>query len=397
MKKLVCLFMAITMMVLISVNSYASASIISDGTSGIGILEFNSALAQKEDNAIQMYDILLNEWSTNGSMNDSDIDYPEFYGGAFLDADKNLVIQVTDLNEEVQKYFAELIDTDNIVFQEVKYAYSELLEQMEAISQNMTTNGALCDISGAGIVSSNNGINIYFDPNVTRVKYVRGNYDEILWIDNISFIEVKSTEACSSPEVGSKINVDGTNYNSYRSIGFWAKDSAGNYGIVTAPHSTMTVGMSARIGSTSFGEVSSISFGGSVDCAFIRRTSTSFTPTRNVSSLNLSISGYVRSVLEGATIYTIGDETGLQSGTVLNSNHTANYSNTVLTNTFLTSNMVNNGDSGGVVLQYLNSKIYIAGIIVAKSRPVNSNESDPGKCVACKYTEIVDALGVNMY
>lgn len=80
-------------------------------------------------------------------------------------------------------------------------------------------------------------------------------------------------------------------------------------------------------------------------------------------------------------------------GTVENSIYATTYSGTTISDTLLTSNMVNHGDSGGVALKYVNSKIYIAGIIIAKKGTGDS----PAPGIICKYTNIVNALYVNMY
>jgi hypothetical protein len=386
-KKLISVILAVVMLVCMSTNVFAAN--IDDSASNFIRNSINAELMAKEDSAQQKYDHLIDDWSADDDVGDDDLRYPSFYGGAYLDEDKNLVIQVTYLDDDVKKYFEDRIDTNGVVFQEVKYSYKELLDQMDVIVQNMSSGGALSDINGAGISSKSNGINIYFDPNSISTNFTRSNYDDILWLDSISFIESQPTTACGSVEAGSRIDVN----NGYRSVGFWAKDADGNLGIVTAPHTTMTVGTSVSIDSTVFGEASQVSFGDKVDCAFVKRTSTDFTTTRYISGLDMSIVGYSKNILEGSTIYTVGAKTGVNMGTVENSTYATTYSGATISDTLLTSNMVNHGDSGGVALKYTESMIYIAGIIIAKKGTGDS----PAPGIICKYTNIVNALDVNMY
>lgn len=159
----------------------------------------------------------------------------------------------------------------------------------------------------------------------------------------------------------------------------------------------MANGMSASINAVAFGEVTNISVGGTVDCAFIKRTNSDFTYKRDITPLGMRIAGYTTRVNEGVTIYTVGVTTGLTTGTVLNSSASISYEQgniTVsLTDTVKTSNMVNNGDSGGIALKLSDSKIYIAGIVISKSHSTNDGA---GQATFCKYTNIASALGVTM-
>lgn len=403
-RKLLLVALAVFMMLSFAVISHAEDS--EDGVFDVKAFceRFNIdyELVQKESIADEKCNRILDEWSINGGFSDYETDFPSFYGGAFIDEDKNLVIQVTNLDDEVIKYFESLIDTNDVIFQEVKYSYNELLEQMDAISQSIGTNSRMSSINGVSISQKNNQVNIYYSPDSARSIDISNNLDDIFWIDNIRFIEKEPEIPCEAGEPGTQISVNGINnngeyYSNSRSIGFWAKDSYGNYGIVTAPHTTTANGMSASINSVTFGEVTNIFVGGSVDCAFIKRTNSNFTYKKDITPLGMHIAGYVTRVNEGITIYTVGVTTGLTVGTVLNSNASIMYEQndiTVsLTDTVKTSNMVNSGDSGGIALKFSDSGIYIAGIVISKS---HSNNGDAGQATFCKYTNIASALGVNM-
>lgn len=226
-RKLLLAALAVIMMLSFAVITHAEDS--EDGVFDVKAFceRFNIdyALVQKESIADNKLDRILDEWSINDGFSDYETDFPSFYGGAFIDENKNLVIQVTSLDDEVIKYFESLIDTNDVVFHEVKYSYKELLEQMDAISQSIGKNSRMAGINGVSISQKNNQVNVYYSPDSARSIDISNNLDDILQIDNIRFIEKEPETPCEAGEPGTKINVSGidNNGNYYaksRSIGF---------------------------------------------------------------------------------------------------------------------------------------------------------------------------------
>ena len=156
------------------------------------------------------------------------------------------------------------------------------------------------------------------------------------------------------------------------------------------------------INNTYFGTATKKHLGGTVDAIFIPRSNTSFSPTRNITGVPYTVAGYSTGVPEGSTVITVGTTSGVQIGTVLSTSTSALYHDQELTDLLLTSTQVNGGDSGGIVLRLgSNSNLYICGIMIAKRRTVSSSDpddgiNDPGQCIACKYTNIANALGISM-
>lgn len=355
-------------------------------------------LLEKEDDACEKYATLLDAWSNDNSVSEFTVTYPSFYGGVYIDNEKNLVIQVTDLTDEIIDYFDGIIDLENVVFNQVDYSYSDLKAQYDIILNDIIKTGSIPSVNGVTLVEKDNSVNVYISEDGTASINTLSSesLDDYLIIDNVNFINDTIFNSCSSVEPGSSISFSGVS--GYRSVGFWATDSNGNYGIVTASHGTISVDQQATIGGSSFGTVTQNVFSGTVDVAFVKRSNSNFSPIRSITDVPYHISGYTTSAPEGATVITVGANTGIQTGTILSSSASATYNGQTLTDLFHTSTQVNGGDSGGIVLKLSsNSNVYICGMIIAKSRSASAPASDPGTCVACKFINIKTALNISMY
>lgn len=158
MKKLIAIF--VLTMLIFTFSGYAAES--TDGFNPVTDSELN-----KMTDAGEKYNIMLTEWAIDGKVSDSHANFPEFYGGAYIDDDNNLVINVTPLNDDVKAYFAGLFDLENVIFVEAKYSYSEILEKYELVSQEVfyedNPRSELSNVNGVGIAVKENGINLYVD------------------------------------------------------------------------------------------------------------------------------------------------------------------------------------------------------------------------------------------
>lgn len=347
-----------------------------------------------ENESNQKYNTLLLAWAYDPEyVDDVYADFPSFYGGAYLNDTKELVIQVTSLDAEVIAYFENLIDLTNVIFEKVDYPYSQLVEEHDAIVEALasTSDDALTDsISAVGIAMQDNAVALYVDlPNagLNATSLDDEIERELSGFENIKIIEgIGRAQTAAAVKPGSSI--------SNRSVGFWAKDSSGNIGIVTAPHSTIAKGDTIKINGTTFGTASTPYFSGKVDAVFIKRTNTSFSVSRAVAGANFSLVDDSYTILSvGSSTYSSGVTCGYQTGTVLDTNYTITYSdkNVTLTSCVLTDAPCYFGDSGGVVAGGggTTSGRYVAGIITGKT--------DIDYQVYVKMVNIKSTLGVTVY
>ena len=76
-----------------------------------------------ENSCNDKYNKLLEYWAYDPAIiDDTNANFPSFYGGIYINEQKSLVIQVTCLNDAVKAYFGNIIDLSNVVFEEVKYS-----------------------------------------------------------------------------------------------------------------------------------------------------------------------------------------------------------------------------------------------------------------------------------
>lgn len=121
--------------------------------------------------ANEKYNTLLVHWAFDKNFpNDVYADFPEFYGGAYIGTHGNLVILLTERNDDTIGYFEELIGLDNVVFEEAEYSYGMLVEEKDAAvaaiaGVNERYHRA---VSSVGISVPDNAINLYLNMTVVE-------------------------------------------------------------------------------------------------------------------------------------------------------------------------------------------------------------------------------------
>lgn len=288
-------------------------------TAATGSVSLSSELQAKENEANDKYNKLLSFWACDSEyVNDSDADFPSFYSGAYIDGQKNLVIQVTILNDGITAYFSKIIDLSNVIFEEVKHSYDELKAAHAAIVEKLdptSKDEVISSISGVGISFRNNAVNLYVvtsEANARSMNFLQKVKKEISPFDHIQVIATSGKDVpCASVEPGTEIK----NGTFSRSVGFWAYDANNNLGLITAPHDSAAAGDTMKIGIRTFGTAGTPSYSGSVDAVFIERTNTYFTATRYVSGwgFNLTSNGHT-TLAVGSTTYSKGITSGCHMG-----------------------------------------------------------------------------------
>lgn len=369
----------------------------------------HSELQKREEAAIEKYNKLLETWSKDKLVvSDVSGDFPSFYGGAYINGNKDLVVQITDNSTEVKSYFEELIGKTGIVFEKVEYSFERLLDEKEMIEKELSNINnstslnskdlvAKVNCSGVGLALRDNSVAIYVD----NMENTRMSFQEQEIIkrkfssfENIKVIpETLAAETVATLLPGQKIRSAGTS----RSMGFWAKKTNGDVGIVTAPHDSMTSGTIVRLAdNTEFGVAQTPHFGGNVDAVFVKRTGTGISISNKPEGWSFTIaSNTYRTLPEGASVYSSGYASGAEYGIVedisLTAVITGHYGEYQLTDVVKTSINANPGDSGGIVAGSGNtSSRYVVGIISARTLVLH-------KMMYIKMPNISVALGVLVY
>lgn len=375
-KKILAVVLALSLMLPIFSMTAAATSIGSIDTSDEPLITF---MEYKECVSNEKYNTLLKHWAYDKEYpNDEYAAFPSFFGGAYLDEEKNLVIQLTSQDDSIIAYFKELIDLENVVFEEVDFPYTRLVAEKDAaVSKLVEANATNLDaITGIGISIPKNSVNLYIcksdlEKNSIDIQSVVNSLTDF---SNINIIETHGKDQpCAIPYPGDQMRV-GTSTDLDRSIGFWARNSNGDLGIITAPHKNLLENTRIYIDGVWFGNAGQPYCNGSVDAVFIPRGAAHFEPTRYVPGFNFShVSGSCSSIPVGGTSYSRGYVSDIQPGTVRDISYTAvmtsaNPANSyTLNNCVVTSASCQNHDSGGIVVGREHPTTpHVVGIIAGK-------------------------------
>ena len=391
MKKFIALMLAISLCLSLGATVIA----VDSGT----MTPLSEEMQIKECIAVDKYNVLLKYWAYDPEhIDDFNANYPYFYGGAYINDNKDLVIQVTSSIDEARKYFSEIIDIENISFENVQFSFADLKEQHKIITDKMGSYDVfVSSISGVGLSIPENSVVLYVNTNERGseaeefITSVRKNVSDF---SNVKVVITSGMDTpCAAVEPGSLLLNVASGAWLGRSAGFWAYDSSNKLGIVTAPHATLSSGTTlyaaTSSGSSSFGTAGTPYFGGSVDAVFIERTNTSFTPTRSVPGHGFNTYSGANVILpSGATTYSRGQASLHQTGIVQDTAYTTSYG---ISNCTLTSAPSASGDSGGIVAGSGNTSTrYIAGIITGIQGGTNYQ-------IYVKASNILSTLSLTIY
>ena len=122
--------------------------------------------AQMEQISLQKYNNLIKFWCGNTRLADEAVaEYPDFYGGAYLDEKHSLVLLVTSDEDAATAYFSDLIDMENVSVKTVQYNYRTLLAEQARIASLIPTfeGEAIKRITGVGIDVKGNAVALYVE------------------------------------------------------------------------------------------------------------------------------------------------------------------------------------------------------------------------------------------
>lgn len=299
--------------------------------------------------------------------------YPSYIGGLYVNSDDGLVIQVVKSNvpniQSIEyKNYEEILKIDkNATIQNVDYSYEELKEIHDIILDKYL--GKVDNIIGLYIDVPSNSVVVelenYSSEEVSKIKNV------IIDSPMVSFVKGVTFENVSSINPGSGYTSSTGKACSY---GYRAKTSSGQVGIVSAGHCFTRTGNTVA----NVGTVTMHSNNGTLDASFIA-TNSGVTPTNTLAEYlpNLSSNKIGTKVLSdtfltsGASIAKAGYKTGYTFGSISVVNYSYSANGITYTNLIRATLVVNNGDSGGIVVRTYNTGGVFSndtlGILKAKS------------------------------
>ena len=328
-------------------------------------------------------------------------DFPEYYGGAYINTDGDLVVIVSleiQGNDYVsEEWYLDLlgrIGETGFIVRSATYSFGDLLDTATAIVFG-DLNDVIVNYSYAGIAIDeyNNCVDVY----LTNQEYV-SEVEQLLLEMPCRVVVVDGVDC---PTIGLYCGEGVVNSNGSFSVAFRARKTVGGstyHGYLTCGHafsgysnvyvdpSQSGLSSNVLVGSVLATEQQ---YSGSTDAAFIR-TNNNTTLYNTVFLATTTITTPVTALAQGDAVYMRGRTSGVSYGVVSNTSGTANYPGVTLTDVVIASYQCANGDSGGAVYTEPN-----AGY--AHPVGIQSGVKPNGNSIYVKLSHVISALGVTLY
>lgn len=395
------------------------------------MMEYKSIVAQNQQLLLQNSTKQAQAIKSNSKIIDTisqpcpnrdEIIYPEYFGGTYLNENKELVVCLTNDEQNIKSKIINAAKSSDIHFKIVDDSYNDLcaLQDMlnktfesaydKYIRKQLVSNNDIIDmlksISNFSIINKKNcieiGIENITDKKITSFQKVFGNND------NFTFINSEQHTDCSTWAPGRAIYNNSTGSSKRCSTGYRAKyitSSGTTYtGFVSCAHGGQTINTTIYTNyacTDKLGTVKVSKYMGSVDASFITITKSNYSvgmqthygkDTDTTGNITIESNTYYDSFVEDSCLYKCGSETGTTSGIIHSANATvtSKSSGITLTNTIETSKFCDSGDSGGIVFYYNPSteKSYACGVV---------HSTSSSKSNSIKASAIISALNVTPY
>ncbi len=314
----------------------------------------------------------------------SESDYPDYFGGIYLDENFDIVLVIVDDTPEKFRSMAEeKVKSVKLHLQKGDFSLNELKkiqEKLDDFFRNTAPKSIRENLISAGLDEKANRIYV----EMKDISPVKINEFKEAFMDSPAIIFRQGSGAfidLVNVNPGSGIRPAGTTSGS---VGYRARNSSNQTGVVSSGHLFTIVGQGAYINDVSVGPVANRQNSGTVDAAFIRITNSSYIPT-NVVDVTGQILISVTNPYQGEPA-TLRGINGTYNGTVLNTSTGAYGSDGVYISDLIQIGPAPTqaGDSGGIA--YTGS--FIFGVIKGVAS---------GNTFVTKANNINSAFGVSVY
>lgn len=350
LKKILSIFL-----VLVFTTFGVSLSNIGAETSNISLKEF----VENENDSIKMNDKLLSYFSKNYGNNSrslgQDIEYPNYYGGSFIDDDGNLNVMLTKnikLDDNIEKVLS------NVSKIECKYSYAELSEVVDIVTIAMdnvdvkrskgSEKSYYQDIMGSALNDEENVVEVYIkNLNDEKTEWFKNN------VCDSDCILLKSSTSNATEEAntsGQKLSNDSYSF----SGAFRVKrtnDSGLHYGFITCGHGNSVGSTIYGYDNKKIGTVKLHKYGGAYDMSYVEMSSKdNFSNTITGSPYTLkSTNDDISTPVVGQGAYIFATHNKNVGGKVTSTKVSFKYNNVTFSNMIGANYSSQSGDSGGLI------------------------------------------------
>ncbi len=310
----------------------------------------------REGIACDAYDRMLASFSLDPLTNGDD--YPSYYGGAYIDGEGDLVINITENNPAIIATLTTVTGLSEVKVQIVPYSYAELLNISRALQECLRNTGAnVADkICGYGIDQELCHVRVYVndatEADEEAIRTFAVDPEAIVFIESRgSITEEVDVEAGSSTDNASV---------AYRAKGYYNGTLV--EGVMTAGHVVELNNYIDTPDGIPFAKCIKRGLGGTMDSAFCMITNSYYVPSNYIGNLNSLLSITTSNPPQNSTVFKLGQRTNLTMGTIVETAGTYNYNNVVWSNLTFATYYSFDGDSGGIVYRISSGVRYTVGI-----------------------------------
>lgn len=349
-----------------------------------------------EEASLIQYQSLIEEIQESAFMSD-EVSYPEYYAGAYINDDGNLVVRILPGAVGARMQVADITDNPEIIIESAEHSLTELLNMQNVIDEHVSSSEEIEDPELRNLLESiattsqseEDGQVIVSIRDLTPEK-------EELFFEYFGDVDFITLEDGDTPELAKSWYPGGIVWNEEGddrySLG-WPADyynSAGEVetGFVTAGHCVsdgggvygFTNNRTVQIGTC----ITSV-FSGKCDGALVELTS-GHNIEEETDYQGISLKRTKNLVIAtGATIYKEGASTYYTTGTLKETNVTCNYTEGTIRGLFYSTNECEGGDSGGIVYCKSGGSYYAVG-------QTSGKEDSTGYTYTCQLLNTLSPL-----
>lgn len=193
--------------------------------------------ASIQEQAYADYLELLKSLDASATRNiSSSTDFPEYYGGCYINEEGNLVVLIKEEKHEYAQRFLTRSLSSSIKYETCQYSYNELQQVVDEIRQKASAGNEFLfnNVSLYGISEKENSVEVGLLNNTPSV--IQEFKKQICDSKTIKFCNSGKLILDSGIDCASEIKTHRDGKVHGASVGYRAKDKDGNIGIVTAGH-----------------------------------------------------------------------------------------------------------------------------------------------------------------
>lgn len=355
--------------------------------------DYSNEFFAAQHESVQIYNQILEGFNINStqfsalSATETEDIYPNYYGGAYINDEGNLVVLLTDINAENTAEMNAVAGA-SLLYEQCNVSYNEMCDMIELLSDYIP----IFEEQGITIASvSDNIMHGCVDVSVVDLTLEKEKIIcDMVDCSFINFTEGQLPQNCAGMELGGGYKIVNKADNTYSTIGFSAKRN-GVKGFVIAGHACSNLGDTFTYNGVPIGSATKTAYygGSTADAAFV--TASSVVTPINYLINGKEIVGIDISLPINAAVYSYGATSGYRNGLVTSTNATFSNGTYTFKNQCMAKYSSEGGDSGGPVIYFdraprVNPECYIVGITVA-GHPVSGTYFAP-------YANIEKELGI---